>query len=93
MLAKRAPLAAALVASVAAMSIVGIASAAPSNKNSMTIGLMCDQGMGSLITATIAKNNAIVLNVIVPGPGSYVIHRVFVDGQLVVETRASRGAT
>jgi hypothetical protein len=91
MFGKRVPLAAALIASVAAMSIVGIASAAPSNKNSMTIGLVCDHGVGSLIAATIEQNNAIVLNVIDPGPGSYVIHRVFVDGQLVVETPGFTG--
>lgn len=91
MFGKRAPVAAALIASVAAMSIVGIASAAPSNKNSTTIGLVCDHGVGSLITATIEQDNAIVLNVIDPGPGSYVIHRVFVDGQLVVETPGFTG--
>jgi hypothetical protein len=79
-------LVASLIATVAAVSMVGVASAAPDNKNSTTIGLECDHGVGSIITATIEQNSAIVLNVIDPGPGSYVIHRVFVDGQLVVET-------
>lgn len=74
-----------------AVSGVGIASAAPDNKNSQTIGMECDHGVGSIVTTTIEHNSAIVLNVTDPGPGSYVIHRVFVDGQLVVETPGFAG--
>ena len=88
---RRKPLLAALVATVAAVSLVGVAAAAPDNKNSMTIGLECDHGVGSIIAATIEQNSAIALNVIDPRPGSYVIHRVSIDGQLVVETPGFEG--
>jgi hypothetical protein len=87
----RKSLVAAIVSALAAVSGVGIASAAPDNKNSQTIGMECDHGVGSIVTTTIEHNSAIVLNVIDPGLGSYVIHRVFVDGQLVVETPGFEG--
>ena len=75
----------------AALVMTGYASAAPDNKNIMTIGLQCDHGIGSLTTATISHNNATVLNVITPGPGSFVIHRVSIDGRLVAETPGFAG--
>jgi hypothetical protein len=90
-MASRRSLVAAAVSVLVAGSVVGIASAAPHNKNSRTIGMECDHGVGSILTATIEHNNAIALNVIDPGPGSYVIHRVVVDGQLVVETPGFEG--
>ena len=72
-------------------SALPIASAAPDNKNSQTIGLTCDHGVGSILTSTIQQNSAIVLTLVTPAAGAFVIHRVFIDGQLVVETPGFAG--
>ena len=80
-----------LVGTVAAFSIVGIAAAAPDNKNSQTIGMVCDHGVGSITAVTIEHNSAGGLNIIAPGHGTYEIKRVVIGGQLVVETPGFAG--
>lgn len=82
---------AALVAAVFAVSTVGIAAAAPDNKNSQTFGMWCDHGVGSITVATIEQNNAGGLNIIGPGHGTYEIKRVVIDGQLVYENPGHAG--
>jgi len=82
---------AALVAAVFAFSIVGIAAAAPDNKNSQTIGMVCDHGVGSVTAVTIEHNSAGGLNIIDPGPGTYEIKRVVIGGQLVYENPGFAG--
>lgn len=75
----------AALAVTASFWIVGMAVAAPDNKNSITIGMACDHGVGSITGASINQNSAGTLNIIDPGPGSYVIKRAVIDGQLVYQ--------
>ncbi len=82
---------AALATAVFAFSAVGIASAAPDNKNSQTIGLECDHGVGSITAVTIEHNNAGGLNIIDPGHGTYEIKRVVIGGELVYENPGFAG--
>jgi hypothetical protein len=77
--------AAALSATVGALALVGAAVAAPDNKNSSTVGMTCDHGVGSITGATIDNNNSGTFNLVDPGPGAYAVKRVTIDGQLVYE--------
>jgi hypothetical protein len=74
-----------MLATVGAFWMVGIALAAPDNKNSITIGMECDHGIGAITGAGIDQNSAGTLNIVRPGHGSYAIKRAVIGGQLVYE--------
>src|SRR5262245_44870108 len=65
---------------VAALLAVGIASAAPTNKNSITVGMECDHGVGAITGASIDQNNAGTF-ILDPGPGTYVVKVAFIEDQ------------
>jgi hypothetical protein len=81
----------ALVATVVAFAVVGVAAAAPDNKNSQIIPMMCESPVGPIVAVTIEHNNAGGLNIVAPGHGTYEIKRVEIDEQVVYQNPGFAG--
>ena len=82
---------AAVAATAGALWIASAAFGAPSNQNSIRVGMDCDHGVGAITGASIAQNNAGALNIVDPGPGAYAVKRAEIDGQLVYENPGFAG--
>jgi len=71
--------------------VAAVAVAAPDNKNSITVGMACDHGVGSITGASIDQNNSGAFTIVDPGPGTYVVKRAVIDGVLVYENPGFAG--
>ena len=80
-----------LLFTVCALLVVGMAVAAPDNKNSITIGMSCDHGVGLITGASIDQNSSGTLTIIEPGPGTYVVKRALINNVLVYENPGFAG--